>query len=263
MRVNCETCRGLVPVGDFLAHCGPGMTTLCNCRGIANADQIALNAARTIEVLSGDNRTQLLARIQVEVRKAVDLAATPEQCIHDPADPDGCWRVRCQLGKQCAAVPLGWKLVPIEPTAEMIVAVTRNYKPHPTGTGWSEHFTRVWQQMVAAAPHGMASVEAPGWLLPEDMQALKRFCETCEDSQPYDVPKDRMRRLAEIGVIQWGGGACYSLTAFGQHVLDLLPKGWPRLPLKTQADHDAYQRALVENASGALASHNDQGENHG
>lgn len=91
---------------------------------------------------------------------------------------------------------------------------------------------------------------APAWLLPDDRQALQRFCETCEDSQPYDVPKDRMRRLAELGVIQWGGGARYSITAFGQHVLDLLPEGWPRLPLKTQADHDADSRAAVNSAHG-------------
>lgn len=107
MGTNCETCKGLVPVGDFMSHCGPGMTTLCNCRGIANADQIALNAARAIDLLSGDNRTQRLARVQVEVRKAIDLAAAREQCIHDPADPEGCWRVRCQLGKQCAAGGVG------------------------------------------------------------------------------------------------------------------------------------------------------------
>lgn len=96
---------------------------------------------------------------------------------------------------------------------------------------------------------------APGWLLPEDAQALKRFCETCEDSQPYDVPKDRMRRLAELGVIQWSGGARYSITAFGQHVLDLLPEGWPRLPLKTQADHDADSRAALNGAHGSGGKH--------
>lgn len=92
------------------------------------------------------------------------------------------------------------------------------------------------------------------WLLADDMQALRRFCETCEDSQPYDVPKDRMRRLAELGVIQWCGGARYSITAFGQHVLDLLPEGWPRLPLKTHADHDVDSRAAFNAAHGVGSS---------
>jgi hypothetical protein len=27
----------------------------------------------------------------------------PEACIHDPYKPEGCYRVRCQLAKQCAA----------------------------------------------------------------------------------------------------------------------------------------------------------------
>jgi hypothetical protein len=88
------------------------------------------------------------------------------------------------------------------------------------------------------------------WLLPDDMAALQRFYETCEDNQPYDVPKDRMKRLAELGVIQWHGAARYSITAFGQHVLDLLPEGWPRLPLKTHADHDAHTNAAIKEASG-------------
>lgn len=90
------------------------------------------------------------------------------------------------------------------------------------------------------------------WLLLEDAQALERFYETSEDGQPYDVPKFRMKRLAELGVIQWCGGARYSLTAFGQHMLDLLPEGWPRLPLKTHADHNAYVNAEIDRASGKV-----------
>lgn len=107
-------------------------------------------------------------------------------------------------------------------------------------------------------PHVMSAlnsgwVRAPEWLLPDDMQALRRFCETCEDAQDYDVPKDRMRRLAELGVVQWCGGSRYSMTAFGQHVLDLLPEGWPRLPLNTQADHDAFSREAIERNAGVDA----------
>lgn len=57
-------------------------------------------------------------------------------------------------------------------------------------------------------PHVMSALNAgvqraaneAAWLLPDDMRALQRFCETCEDAQPWDVPKDRMRRLAELGV---------------------------------------------------------------
>lgn len=48
--------------------------------------------------------------------------------------------------------PPGWKLVPIEPTAEMVSAVTKNYNPHPSGTGWPAHITNIWKKMCAAAP---------------------------------------------------------------------------------------------------------------
>lgn len=34
----------------------------------------------------------------------------------------------------------------------------------------------------------------------DDLNKLKRFNETCEDSQPYDVPKEKMQRLAELGL---------------------------------------------------------------
>lgn len=102
--------------------------------------------------------------------------------------------------------------------------------------------------MFIRRTRGVASV--PTWLLPDDMQALQRFYETSEDSQPYDMPKERMVRLAELGVVQKHGRATYSMTAFGQHVLDLLPDGWPRLPLKTHADHDAYTNAQIDAAAG-------------
>lgn len=125
--------------------------------------------------------------------------------------------------------------------------------PDCNGTGGvlasnaSDEDPHVMSALNAGVPRAAVEIS---WLLQEDMQDLQRFYETCEDSQPYDVPKDRMRRLVELGVIQWCGGARYSITAFGQHVLDLLPEGWPRLPLKTHADHDAYTNAQLDAACG-------------
>jgi len=87
--------------------------------------------------------------------------------------------------------------------------------------------------------------EAYRWLMPDDLSALRRFYETCEDNQPYDVPKDHMKRLAELGAVCSHGFGKYSLTAFGGWLLDLLPEGWPKLPLKTHADHDEYARAMI------------------
>jgi hypothetical protein len=34
----CPCCNGLRPVGDYLKHCGPGMTTLCNCKAPDGAE---------------------------------------------------------------------------------------------------------------------------------------------------------------------------------------------------------------------------------
>lgn len=84
------------------------------------------------------------------------------------------------------------------------------------------------------------------YLQKNDLSNLKRFNETCEDSQPYDVPKDKMQRLAELGVVRRHSKNYYSITSFGMYVLnqndELL-----KLPLKTQSDHDAEFRFSLAN----------------
>ncbi|MDH0356901.1 hypothetical protein, partial [Morganella sp. GD04133] len=76
------------------------------------------------------------------------------------------------------------------------------------------------------------------FLQPEDLNNLKRFNETCEDSQPYDVPKEKMQRLAELGVVRRHSKSYYSITSFGMYVLsqnnELI-----KLPLKTESDYYA------------------------
>jgi hypothetical protein len=118
-----------------------GVRTIASCSGHGEKPGwIALKDGRQLAIVADlDSFKRMIG--------AAGLRQEP--CIHDPARPEGCWRVRCQLGKVCAA---RWKPVPIEPTDEMLGAVMKNYKQHPTGTGWRDHFTRIWQQMVAAAP---------------------------------------------------------------------------------------------------------------
>lgn len=61
---------------------------------------------------------------------------------------------------------------------------------------------------------------APAGLLNADeLAALQRFDECAQDGEGYDVPKDMMQRLAEIGVVQRRSGAYYQATVFGQQVL--------------------------------------------
>lgn len=53
-----------------------------------------------------------------------------------------------------------------------------------------------------------------------ELAALRRFNETCEDGEGYDVPKAIMRRLAEIGVVRRTSGSYYEITEFGMCVLE-------------------------------------------
>lgn len=53
-----------------------------------------------------------------------------------------------------------------------------------------------------------------------ELAALRRFNETCEDGEGYDVPKEMMQRLAGIGAVRRTSGSYYEITDFGMHVLE-------------------------------------------
>lgn len=57
-----------------------------------------------------------------------------------------------------------------------------------------------------------------------DLQAkdLKRFHETTEDGQSYDVPADRMKSLAQAGLIRSTGFSRYTFTDIGDSVVEQL-----------------------------------------
>lgn len=57
----------------------------------------------------------------------------------------------------------------------------------------------------------------------DELAALRRFDECAQDGEGYDVPKEMMRRLAEIGVVRRRSGAYYEATDFGQLVLGNAP----------------------------------------
>lgn len=84
------------------------------------------------------------------------------------------------------------------------------------------------------------------FLQEDDLNNLKRFNETCEDGQPYDVPKDRMQRLAELGVVRHHSKSYYSITSFGMYVLN--QNDWLyKLPLKTKSVYDTEFRFSLSN----------------
>jgi hypothetical protein len=65
------------------------------------------------------------------------------------------------------------------------------------------------------------------FLTTPEMAAFNRFLETCEDGEGYDVPKSMMQRLAQIGVVRHLSRGIYSITEFGQSVIDPVPKAQP------------------------------------
>lgn len=65
-----------------------------------------------------------------------------------------------------------------------------------------------------------ASGSAP-LLSADEMQALRRFAETTEDDESYDVPKEMMKRLAAGGAVaREGRPGWYFVTEYGKWLLD-------------------------------------------
>jgi len=75
---------------------------------------------------------------------------------------------------------------------------------------------------------------AEQFLQEKDLVALKRFHETTEDGEGYDIGKPAIVRLAELGCVQRSGSTnYYGLTSFGLYVLGYFDYS---LPLKTDSD---------------------------
>lgn len=51
---------------------------------------------------------------------------------------------------------------------------------------------------------------------------ILRFRDTCEDDQGYDVPKERMKSLARLGLIRPTGFSRYEITDIGDAVIEVL-----------------------------------------
>lgn len=95
-------------------------------------------------------------------------------------------------------------------------------------------------------PGGMVPLtekQARTLLQSDDYEALERFAETCEDGQEYDVPKEKMTRLAELGVVQHKGAGRYNITSFGMQLVSHVFSQKPSFPLTTHADNEARYTA--------------------
>lgn len=54
----------------------------------------------------------------------------------------------------------------------------------------------------------------------DELKALLRFSETCEDGECYDVPVEMMDRLEKIGVVRRLHGDYFETTVFGDLLLE-------------------------------------------
>lgn len=97
-------------------------------------------------------------------------------------------------------------------------------------------------------------------ILPDDLKALKRFLECCEDSDSggHDISRDRMSRLSEIGVCRHLGFGNHQITAFGDYVLGLDVGEIRMFPLKTFAEYNSDAKAAHDQKLAVMAAQ--QGE---
>ena len=73
----------------------------------------------------------------------------------------------------------------------------------------------------------------------QDINALMRFNETCEDGEGYDVGAEAMARLVEIGLAGKGPHGIRNITPFGQWVINAREGEVDLEPLKTEEDNIA------------------------
>lgn len=66
------------------------------------------------------------------------------------------------------------------------------------------------------------TISVPMILTEQQERDIQRFYDTCEDGQGYDVPKDRMKSLARLGLIRTTGFSRYEITDAGDAVIEWL-----------------------------------------
>ena len=92
---------------------------------------------------------------------------------------------------------------------------------------------------------GSEPVTGTPFLQEEDQHLLDRFIETTEDNEGFDIGKEAIKRLANLGVVESLGFGRYGVTMFGYWVHEHYWYQNPSLPLKTNLDRDAEARAAI------------------
>ncbi|HAW1997525.1 TPA: hypothetical protein ACP7S1_000179 [Escherichia coli] len=94
---------------------------------------------------------------------------------------------------------------------------------------------------LANAESKCSELAAGHWprLQEQDINALMRFNETCEDGEGYDIGAEAMARLVEIGLAGKGPHGIRNITPFGQWVINAREGEVDLEPLKTEEDNIA------------------------
>jgi len=95
------------------------------------------------------------------------------------------------------------------------------------------------------APQAQPADAPIAYLQESDQHLLHRFIETTEDDESFDIGKDAVKRLANLGVVESCGFGRYGVTMFGYWVHEHHWHQNPSLPLKTNADRDREHRAAM------------------
>lgn len=108
---------------------------------------------------------------------------------------------------------------PDAPYPGMIEAFESHYGQNFTDKDWRNE-AGIWAAAWGYATRQAGAAPVPCVVLtPEERAAFERFHETWEDNEGYDVPKEMMRRLAEVGVVHHITAGRYDITKFGHYVL--------------------------------------------
>lgn len=95
------------------------------------------------------------------------------------------------------------------------------------------------------SPQAQPADALDAYLQEADQHLLYRFIETTEDDESFDIGKDAVKRLANLGVVESCGFGRYGVTMFGYWVHEHYWHQNPSLPLKTNADRDREHRAAM------------------
>lgn len=128
--------------------------------------------------------------------------------------------------------------------AHAAAEIVRRASPSFGSGDWSWLVDSITALAASPAPE---TAQADDLLNAEELAALRRFDECAQDGEGYDVPREMMQRLAEIGVVRRKSGAYYEATNFGMRVLDRAPSAAPgKADAANAGGLDAALKACVQ-----------------